>query len=105
MPAVVSASTASTPNERSRESCSNFTSSCGTPAAMRAASAGVAAPAMLGLRVPRRIDAIHPEVDAEFRTRDAVVHRQVFDPGLHQHVLAQQHVAGVLLRRLVEDDV
>src|SRR5271169_1584067 len=122
-PAAVSAWTASTPKERARESCSNFTISCGTPAAIRAARAGVAAattstagrdplrPASPRLRsrrsllVPRRVDAVHPEVDAELPARHAVIHRQVFDAGFHQYVLAQRRVAGVLTRRLVEDDV
>src|SRR6201998_1440272 len=122
-PAAVSAWTASTPKERARESCSNFTTSCGTPAAIRAARAGVAAattstagrdplrPASPRLRsrrsllVPRRVDAVHPEVDAELPTRHAVVHRQVGNARIDQHVLAQQHVAGVLPGGLVEDDV
>src|SRR5277367_2108013 len=126
LPSVVSAWTASTPNEccrGSRETLANFTTSCGTPAPIRAASAGVAAPATpiarrdplrpasprlrsrRGAGVPRRVDAVHPEVDAELSTRHTVVDRQVRDARVHQHVLAQQRVAGVLLGGLVEDDV
>src|SRR5208337_5358104 len=104
-PALVSAWTASTPNERSRGSWSNLTTWCGTPALTSAAMPGVAAPATLGPGVPRRVDAIHPEVDAELATRHAVIHRQVGDAGFHQHVLTQQRVAGVLPGGLVEDDV
>src|SRR3974377_166301 len=79
--------------------------SSGTPALTNAAIPGVAAPATLGPGVPRRVDAVHPEVDAELRPRHAVVHRQVGDAGFHQHVLAEQRVAGVLPGGLVEDDV
>ena len=60
-------------------------------------------PVQLGAGVARRVGGVDPQVDAEVRSRYAVVHRQVGDAGIQQHVLAQQGVAGVLAGRLVED--
>ena len=55
-----------------------------------------------GCAYPGGLTTIHPEVHAELRARHAVIHRQVGDAGLQQHVLAQQpccrctRVAGLL---------